>query len=971
MRPRKGAPTQVGLEGTLFASRSGSTSNKKTAHYNGECTDQTHNTQRCSISSQSISPSSVISTKSLPEDILLLFFSHIFDAPGRLADLYLTCRGVCRAWKRCVEYVVQRPLLGVRKGVERVDAAKVFDAGLWDGQGVGWVDFPIHRRVGGQPTVAASEPDVAAGNNLHATTAEPDDWMMRLMVHPTLHGGPLVTLHCKTPANQHTMIIDGSSGLESLQHALRQVGQIQWRDERLRHGGAIPPVAPAGQGNPHAPPDCTSTLRSFAESHRTTDISPEAVTQAGEGDSFFFAGADIISQFHGIRAREIAEVVPCFGRWVDGQGWVQDGHCVRGLTCLKDGMRRRAAAANEDWGVDSDVSSCSSDSEDDESDAHSERGRRMRSRRTLNRPLYRDWWDCGHTTWTHCSDDWGRQGRASDPLIRENAAEGVNGTPQPMVPAEPILDGHDSDSDTDMGDEEPPQLVADNDDDLPVPAPPQPAAGIPPPPVADWLSEYKAGQLNASNPYAYAGLIIGSQAGLSALDKFLVSPPTNQGTVPSYLYAVVSHRQDAKLPSLNLTRHRTRRADASHLSTFSAAQDLTTDDSIHYTPSGLIERSTQTGAAFLTYSSSPGQSPMMIQRDGSSASSSYGKPQQQSRPATIFKNEEMENPYVKFKATFYFIWPDYTTCSHSSSTLPETQNQAQDLLLARRVSALSDDIAQTVVITSPPEDDEDDEGMNSLDGGAGSSTMRKKSVSAAASGVSTAQSTRTTGTLTEEDPLPLTDDSSPDYFTPHLHPSRSAARFTPQFGAPTTDRQTCRVLHTLSQVLDARRPLRQGRPEEGDMDPLYIVMSQADFESLKTLLLLGADETETAAVQGGSLDGNVHHNGTLNKDAATPSASTPTQQSYLYALHPRWRRYGLIVLNDSATKPGTPPPTVPGQPKPVNGLLHLTSFALDLCKPAVAQKRAGGIIFAQGAQSDPLMYDANARDGARASCVGL
>ncbi|KND00092.1 uncharacterized protein SPPG_04433 [Spizellomyces punctatus DAOM BR117] len=633
----------------------------------------------------------------LPTDILLILFTRLHTNPPCLDDLILSCKGVCRAWRNAVEWVLQKPEWGVQKGFSKGDGhGRVFDLGMEVGPNVGWVDFPLHYGRGSVPT-------------------EPESWTMRVMLHPTLHGGPLVTIHTRTSSHPttHTLIVDGSSGLESLQQCLRRVGRTTWRDIQLRTSAGFDTTDP--------------TLGNLEDIVRKNTISEEEEQRASVDDGFFFGGADTISQFHGIRHGEVAEVVPSFGSQVEGT-WIHDGHCVRGLT-----------------NKDSDL---------------------------------REWWDCGHTTWKHSRRLWGRHGR-------------MGGM------------GPDRAGDAGENDQSEQNEIAD---------------------VRDWFAKFVSGNVEQiadrteEDPYRYAGLMIGSRAGLDVLDKFLAKralrgkQKNECKTVPTYLFAI--------LPSINAHAPEDRPLPIPVTTVLSPEPEPST----HNEGTG---KETQTDFCHQ----------WQYHQHCQSAHARTGTSEE-----TMLSKEEKENPYTKFKATIYFVWPDYTTCSHAA-----TPDQPQGIL-DRRFSALSD-IAQTITITPAP--DETDP---------------------------TSTSTTTTSTSTYD----LCDSfmSSPDA-------------------------SSSRILQTIEDILDARRPLDQtGRLDmtKSDMDPFYIVLSQRNLKNFESIL----------------------HGAGLRAGSSTR----------WLRLSPRWRRYGLLGMNEDET--------------------GSSAFAFDFGKRKDV-RADGAVFFAEGA----VGFDAN------------
>ncbi|KAI8816371.1 uncharacterized protein EV422DRAFT_545769 [Fimicolochytrium jonesii] len=298
------------------------------------------------------------------------------------------------------------------------------------------------------------------------------------MLHPTQHGGALLSYHTRTsttPSDSHVVFLDGSSGLESLQAALRRMGRIRTDDRRLRErwmGDNTPGrlMSSADWMAAHTPEgDGKETVEEDEDiPFDVPDTDSDATLMAAESDAeddaentLFFHGAEVVSQCLALRASEIAELVPAVPN--TQRGGIHQ-HCVRGYTLPTTG------------GDDALT--------------------------TGGGGVAREWWECAGEDavgWRHDVGVWGREGRyvgavgaASEDETREGgerdwytrlrAGHSVPG-PSSCAPAE---DGH-----------------------------------------------------PAVSPYAMAGLIIGSDAGLQALSRFLI-PRSDDRTAPRYLFAVVS-----------------------------------------------------------------------------------------------------------------------------------------------------------------------------------------------------------------------------------------------------------------------------------------------------------------------------------------------------------------------------------------------------------------------------------------------
>ncbi|KAJ3278652.1 hypothetical protein HK104_002150, partial [Borealophlyctis nickersoniae] len=132
----------------------------------------------------------------IPQEILNHILAQLYDLPD-LGTLVHSCAAVSRAWHAGVVHVLKSLKTRTRNGEDEVFWVNVGKGGNGnlEGDGVG---------------------------------------RMRAIMHPTLHGGALLTLHTY-PTNPttslpddplHTTLIDTSTGLESLQTALQRVGLL-------------------------------------------------------------------------------------------------------------------------------------------------------------------------------------------------------------------------------------------------------------------------------------------------------------------------------------------------------------------------------------------------------------------------------------------------------------------------------------------------------------------------------------------------------------------------------------------------------------------------------------------------------------------------------------------------------------------------------------------------------------------------
>ncbi|KAI8918683.1 hypothetical protein DFJ77DRAFT_456525 [Powellomyces hirtus] len=134
---------------------------------------------------------------SLNHDVLVSLFSYMYCRPSHAPSLLSSAATVCRAWWVAAHWVLTHPHRGARKT---------------------WPHCLPTQLLKGYCTNHN-------GHHLHpkllAVTPTNFDRVIRMMIHPTMHGGILLSLHT---SDFQTVLLDSTSGLEALQSSLRALG---------------------------------------------------------------------------------------------------------------------------------------------------------------------------------------------------------------------------------------------------------------------------------------------------------------------------------------------------------------------------------------------------------------------------------------------------------------------------------------------------------------------------------------------------------------------------------------------------------------------------------------------------------------------------------------------------------------------------------------------------------------------------
>ncbi|KAI8925156.1 hypothetical protein BC831DRAFT_281443 [Entophlyctis helioformis] len=131
-------------------------------------------------------------------------------------------------------------------------------------------------------------------------------------MHPTLHGGSLVTLHTRHhTAQPGVTLIDGSSGLESLRSSLIRLGHLRHQD-RVSRRSAYSRDEHDDEHDDDGDDDANGTATETM-SVRSTPSLPEAVLMDSSlmsADALFDLGAASIVKWHAVKRRQVTEITP-------------------------------------------------------------------------------------------------------------------------------------------------------------------------------------------------------------------------------------------------------------------------------------------------------------------------------------------------------------------------------------------------------------------------------------------------------------------------------------------------------------------------------------------------------------------------------------------------------------------------------------------------------------------------------------
>ncbi|KAJ3172667.1 hypothetical protein HDU88_005997 [Geranomyces variabilis] len=149
----------------------------------------------------------------LPYDVLVHIFSYIYVRPALSATL-ATCAGVSRAWFTAARWVAAHPRRGALLGRPRCDKQDMVLGPVYSST--------VQGKLRVQPVGF--------------------EGVLRLMIHPTPHGGVLLSLRNTTTAQ--TVLLDNTNGLEALTSALRTLAYAAIPAEPIQAPLLQPPLEP-------------------------------------------------------------------------------------------------------------------------------------------------------------------------------------------------------------------------------------------------------------------------------------------------------------------------------------------------------------------------------------------------------------------------------------------------------------------------------------------------------------------------------------------------------------------------------------------------------------------------------------------------------------------------------------------------------------------------------------------------------
>ncbi|KAL2917720.1 hypothetical protein HK105_202593 [Polyrhizophydium stewartii] len=271
----------------------------------------------------------------LPNELLIKVLQRLYLVPA-VDTLVDACAVVSRRWRQCTLHVLRNPppipSLAGRSPADELAARRLRREVAVD---LGFMPA--------SPVLVPSAFQVVA--DTAADTTHAHGWRVRLIAHPTLHGGPLLTMQTRFGSEAlRATLIDGSSGLESLRDAIIRLGRMRLIDQSARQAAATsaPAVAaPApssaaaataaaadasslsqASSQPHAMPMLallsTSSLASTTTSastlnSATTPTAPFAAQDwpALDETALFEHGGSTISRWQCVNARQAVEILPC------------------------------------------------------------------------------------------------------------------------------------------------------------------------------------------------------------------------------------------------------------------------------------------------------------------------------------------------------------------------------------------------------------------------------------------------------------------------------------------------------------------------------------------------------------------------------------------------------------------------------------------------------------------------------------
>nr|KAJ3410243.1 hypothetical protein HK105_002984 [Polyrhizophydium stewartii] len=164
----------------------------------------------------------------LPNELLIKVLQRLYLVPA-VDTLVDACAVVSRRWRQCTLHVLRNPppipSLAGRSPADELAARRLRREVAVD---LGFMPA--------SPVLVPSAFQVVA--DTAADTTHAHGWRVRLIAHPTLHGGPLLTMQTRFGSEAlRATLIDGSSGLESLRDAIIRLGRMRLIDQNARRDG--------------------------------------------------------------------------------------------------------------------------------------------------------------------------------------------------------------------------------------------------------------------------------------------------------------------------------------------------------------------------------------------------------------------------------------------------------------------------------------------------------------------------------------------------------------------------------------------------------------------------------------------------------------------------------------------------------------------------------------------------------------